>query len=264
VVGLSFSVALGAWLSIGAGNPASRAIHALADDAAFRDQAAEFFVDTLTEGTGGDADTVLTRNEAAVTAALSDLIGSPEFTRELNAISDSARRWFVDGDRASASISLKPVATLLVDTLEGVDPEFGMLRIGIVLLDDLNLAGDGGDSPQFAGILTATLAAVVVLLLVAAACAFGYARTAKSASGAASTAGGIVLGIGVLMTGAWFGATAAASAAASSQDEVVARTAIPIVAAAIASPFRTVGILWIVLGAVGLVAGTVLRRRPAA
>jgi hypothetical protein len=264
IVGLLFSVVLGAWLSIGAGNPATRAINALADDAAFRDQAATFFVDKLTEDSGGDADTVLTRNEAAVTAALSDLIGSPEFTRELDSISDSARRWFVDGDRASASISLKPVVAQMVDTLEGVDPEFGVLRIGIATLDDLDLAGDGGNSPQFGGILTAMLGAVVGLFLVAAACAFGYVRTARSAAGAASTSGGILLGIGVLMTGTWFAATTAASTAASSQDEAVARTAIPIVASALASPFRTVGILWIALGAAGLVAGAVLRRRPAA
>lgn len=264
VVGLLFSIALGVWLSVGAGNPATRAIHALADDAAFRDEAATFFVDKLTEDAGGDADAVLTRNEAAVMAALSDLIGTPEFTSELDSISDSARRWFVDGDRASASISLKPVVTQMVGTLEGVDPEFGALREGIASLDDLDLAGDGGNSPQFGGILTAMLGAVVGLFVVAAACAYGYARMARSAAGAATTAGGILLGIGILMAGAWFGATAAASSAASTQDEAVARTAIPIVASALASPFRTVGAVWLFLGIAGLVAGAVLRRRTAA
>ena len=264
LVGLLFSLALGAWLSIGAGNPATRAIHALADDAEFRDRAATFFVDKLTEDAGGDADAVLTRNEAAVTAALSDLIGSPEFTRELDSISDSARRWFVDGDRTAARISLKPVVTQMVGTLEGVDPEFGALRDGIATLDDFDLAGDGGSSPQFGGFLTALLAVVAGSFLVLAACAVGYARTARSAAGAASTGGGILLGIGALMTASWFAATTAASSVAGSQDEAVARTAIPIVASALASPFRTVGILWIALGAAGLVAGTVLRRRAAA
>jgi len=265
LIGVLFSVVLGAWLAIGVGNPATRAINALADDAVFRERAATDVVETLADNAGGSAfGVLLTRHKTDIVAALSDLTDKPEFTRELEGITDSARRWFVDGDPSTASFSLQPIASQLVDTLEGVDPEFGVLRVGVAFLPDVNLASDGRNSPRLRNFLSGLLIALVVLLVLLASCSFGLARNATSAAGASTTFGGILVGIGFFMIGIWFAALTTASSVALSRDEEIARTAIPIVASSLVSPLRTVGVAWIVIGVSGIVAGALLRRRAVA
>lgn len=260
LLALVFSLTLGVLFSVGTGNPATRAIHALTEDAEFRDEAARFFVDKLSEGAEGDATQVLTRNEAAVTAALADLIGSESFTSELDAISDSARAWFVDGDPASRRISVSGPVSQMVDSLEAVDPQFGALRDGLADLDRIDLGGDSGDSPELGRIIDVVLIATLVLLLLVAAAGTGYARVAVSSSGAMRTFGVLFASIGALLVAAWFAATTAVEAAASSQDEALARIAIPMAASAVVSPFRTLGATWLLVGA-GLVVASVVRGR---
>lgn len=264
ILALLFSLALGVLLSVGTGNPATRAIHALTEDAEFRDEAARFFVAKLSEGAEGDASQVLTRNEAAVTEVLADLIGSESFTSELDAISDSARRWFVDGDPASRRISIAPPVSQMVDSLAAVDPQFGALREGLADLDRLDLGGDGGDSPELGRIIDAVILATLALLALVAAAAAGYARVAASSSGAMRTFGAMFASIGALLVAAWFAATMAVEAAASSQDEALARIAIPTAVSAVASPIRTLGAAWLLVGAALVVASVVRGRRAAA
>lgn len=258
------SVALGVLFSVGTGNPATRAIHALTEDAEFRDEAARYFVDALSEGAEGDANAILTRNEAAVTAVLADLIGSEPFIDELDAISDSARRWFVDGDPASRRISIAPPVSRMVDALETVDPQFGALRAGLADLDRLDLGGDAGDSPKLGGIINTVILSTLALLALVVAAGAGYARVAASSSGAMRTFGVLAASSGVLLVGIWFAATRVVESVASSQDDALARIAIPTAASAVVAPFRTLGAASIVVGAVLVVAAVVRKRRAAA
>lgn len=264
VLATVFSLALGVLVSVGTGNPATRAIHALTEDAEFRDEAARFFVDKLSEGAEGDASQVLTRNEAAVTRVLADLIGSESFTAELDAISDSARRWFVDGDPASRRISVSEPVSQMVDSLEAVDPQFGALRDGLAELDRLDLGGDSGDSPTLGRIIDVVLLVTLALLALVVAAGAGYARVAASSSGAMRTFGFLFASIGALLVAAWFIATGAVESIASSQDDALARIAIPTAAAAVASPFRTLGAAWLLVGTALIVASVVRGRRAAA
>lgn len=264
ILALLFSLALGVLLSVGTGNPATRAIHALTEDAEFRDEAARFFVAKLSEGAEGDASQVLTRNEAAVTAVLADLIGSESFTSELDAISDSARAWFVDGDPASRRVSVLGPVSQMVDSLETVDPQFGALRDGLAGLDRLDLGGDGGDSPKLGRIIGVVLLATLALLVLVVATGAGYARVAASSSGAMRTFGVLFASTGALLIAVWFAATTAVESVASSQDEALARIAIPTAASAVVSPFRTLGAAWLLVGAALVVASVVRGRRAAA
>jgi len=260
---LVFALALGVLLSVGTGNPATRAIHALTEDPEFREEAARYFVDALSEGADGDASQFLSRNEAAVTAVLADLIGSESFTRELDAISESARAWFVDGDPASRRISIAPPVSQMVDVLERVDPQFGVLREGLADLDRLDLADDGADSPELGRIINIVLLVTLALLALLAAVGVGYARVAASANGATRTFGALAATIGVVLVGIWLVATRVAETAASAQDEALARIAIPTAAAAVVAPIRTLGTAWIVAGAALVVASVVRGRRGA-
>lgn len=264
VLAVVLSVALGVLLSVGTGNPATRAIHALTEDPEFRDEAARFFVDKLSDGADGDAGQILTRNEAAVTAVLADLIGSESFTDELDAISDSARRWFVDGDPASRRISVSGPVSQMVDSLEAVDPQFGALRDGLADLDRLDLGGDSGDSPELGRIIDVVLLVTLALLVLVAAAGTGYARVAASSSGAMRTFGVLFASIGALLVAGWFIVTTAVESAASSQDDALARIAIPTAASAVVSPFRTLGAAWLLVGAALVVASVARGRRAAA
>ena len=264
VLAIVFSLALGVLISVGTGNPATRAIHALTEDPEFRDEAAAFFVDKLSEGAEGDASLILTRNEAAVTAVLAGLIGSESFTTELDAISDSARRWFVDGDPASRRISVAAPVAQMVDSLETVDPQFGALRDGLAELERIDLGGDSGTSPELGRIIDIVLVATLALLALVVATGAGYARMAASSRGATRTFGILAASCGALLVGVWFAAVRIVESAASSQDEALARIAIPTAASAVASPFRTLGAAWIVVGAALVVASVVRGRRAAA
>ena len=51
------------WLSLGVGNPAKRVVHSLSESEAFRDEAARFFVEKLSEDAGSDVAAAGTWND---------------------------------------------------------------------------------------------------------------------------------------------------------------------------------------------------------
>lgn len=248
------------WLSLGVGNPAKRVVHSLSESEAFRDEAARFFVEKLSEDAGSDATAVLDLKSGDIEQALSDLLGNEDFVRELDSISDSAYGWFVDGDSASASVSVRPAVEQLIDTLGVVDPRFDELRQGVATLDDLNFAGNDNESPRlgrFLSMLSFGVAAVFVLTMVF---AFGYAWAASSSRSALRFATWLLGASALLLSGLWFGVNRAVDTVAADQSEALARVALPLVASALTAPFRIVGVICLA-GAVGTLLAMVRRRQ---
>lgn len=236
-------IGVAGWLSVGVGNPANRVIHALSDSERFRDEAARFVVEKLSEDSGTDATAVLDSKGEAVNQALSDLLGDEAFVRELDTMSDSAYEWFVNGDKQAASISIRPAVGQMVDTLSTVDPLFTELRSGLNDIEDVSLAGDDGTSPRLGRYLSTFSLGLLVLLLVMASAAFGYVRSAKSPRAALKFAASLLAVGSVLLLGLWFAANRVAESVATSQDEVIGRIALPIVASTLTAPFRWLGIV---------------------
>jgi hypothetical protein len=239
-------IGVAGWLSVGVGNPANRVIHALSDSERFRDEAARFFVEKLSEDSGTDATAVLDSKGEAVNQALSDLLGNEAFVRELDTMSDSAYEWFVNGDRQAASISIRPAVGQMVDTLSMVDPLFAELRSGLNDIEDVNLAGDDGTSPRLGRYLSTFSLGLIGVFLVSVLAALGYVRAARSPRGALKLAVSLLAVCSALLLGPWFAANRMADSVATSQDEVIGRIALPIVASTVTAPFRWLGIVCLV------------------
>ena len=239
VLCLSFST----WLSLGVGNPAKRAVHSLSESEAFRDEAARFFVEKLSEDAGSDATAVLDEKGDDIKQALSDLLGNEDFVSELDSISDSAYGWFVDGDSASANISVRPAVEQMIDTLGSVDSRFDTLRQGVAELDDLNLAGNDNESPRLGRFLSMLSIGVAVVFVLTLLFAFGYARAATSSRAALRFATWLLGACALLSLGLWFGANRAAEMVAADQNEALARIALPLVASSLTAPFRSLGLV---------------------
>ncbi|MEY2610271.1 MAG: hypothetical protein RLZZ128_920 [Actinomycetota bacterium] len=259
---LVFSVTLPTWLSVGTGSPASKTVTALTEDKEVRDEAARFFIEKLTEDASAEDLARFDELESTISAKLDELVANDEFMAKVGDVSDEVYDFFVNGIDETQVVEAKAVVSDLVDALVEVDPEFANLQQEVNDWKGLELEpmDDGPDLKSIKDGLNTLFWVALILTLATGAL---YTRWSRSKRGALLFVGITVLVLGVIDLVA---AGAVRSAIVSSVDETdrFANAAVPVVADSLLSPFRTVGVAWVVLGVMSIVSGVVLGRRTKA
>jgi hypothetical protein len=256
---LVLSVTLPTWLSVGTGNPASKTVTALTENKEVRDEAARFFIEKLTEDASAEDLARFDELEATISTKLDELVANDEFMTKVGDVSDEVYDFFVNGIDETQVVEAKAVVSDLVDALAEVDPEFANLQQEVTDWKGLELEpNDGG--PDLKSIKDGLNTLFWVALLLTLAAGALYARWSRSKRGALLFVGITVLVLGMIDLVA---AGAVRSAVVSSVDETdrFANAAIPVVADSLLSPFRTVGVAWVVIGVLSVVSGVVVGRR---
>ncbi len=256
---LVFSVTLPTWLSVGTGNPAGETVTALTKDKEFRDEAARFFIEKLTEDAPTEDLALFDELEATITGKLDELVANDEFMSKVGDVSDEIYDYFVNGIDETKVVEAKAIVSDVVDALVEVDPEFSDLKQNIDDWEGLELEpiDDGPDIKSIKDGLNTLFWLSLFFILVSGAL---YARWSRSKRGALLFVGITVIVLGVIDLVA---AGAVRSAVVSSVDETdrFASAAVPVVADSLLSPFRTVGTTWVILGVVSIISAVIIGHR---
>lgn len=259
---LVLSITLPTWLSVGVGNPAGETVTALTKDKEFRDEAARFFIEKLTEDAPTEDLALFDELETTITEKLDELAENDEFMAKVDGISDEIYDFFVNGVDETKVVEAKAVVSDVVDALVAVDPEFSDLKQNVDEWEGLALEpiDDGPDIKSIKNSLNSLFWLALILTLITGVL---YARWSRSKRGALLFVGITVIVLGVIDLVA---AGAVRSVAVSSVDETdrFANAAVPVVADSLLSPFRTVGTVWVVIGVVSIISGVVIGRRAKA
>jgi len=256
---LVLAVTLPTWLSVGTGNPAGETVTALTKDKEFRDEAARFFIEKLTDDAPTEDLALFDELETTITDKLDELAANDEFMSKVGDVSDEIYDFFVNGIDETKVVEAKAIVSDVVDALVEVDPEFSDLKQNIDDWEGLELEPIN-DGPDIKSINDGLNNLFWLSLLLTLATGVLYARWSRSKRGALMFVGitVVILGIIDLVT-----AGAVRSAVVSSVDETdrFANAAVPVVADSLLSPFRTVGMVGVVVGLMSIVAGVVVGRR---
>lgn len=259
---LVLSITLPTWLSVGAGNPAGRTVTALTKNKEVRDEAARFFIEKLTDGASPEDLARFDELETTISGKLDELVANDEFMAQVDNISDEVYDFFVNGIDETQIVEAQAVVGDLVDALVEVDPEFANLKQEVDDWKGLELepVTDGPDLKSLKQSLNSTFWVALFLTLVAGVL---YARWSRSRRGMLLFLGITVTILGIIDLVA---AGAVRSAVVGTVDETdrFANAAVPVVADSLLSPFRTVGIAWLVLGIGSIIGGIVIGRRARA
>ena len=250
------------WLSVGRGDPATRTVVALANDQQFRYEAANFFVEKLSEDAAVSDLPKFAELETAINTSLDELVKDEEFMSKVKNISGELYDFFIDGAKELKVIAAQDVVSDVVDALVEVDPRFAPLQEQVSTWKGLELE-PMNDAPDFKAIKNslaivfwASLALTIILGAL-------YLRWARSRSGAL-----LFVGIPLFILGFMnvIAASSVRSAVVSAvdTDSAIATAAVPVVARSVLSPFHTVGIIWIALGVIAIISAIVLLRRSRA
>lgn len=256
---LVLSITLPTWLSVGTGNPAGRTVTALTKDKEFRDEAARYFIEQLTENASAEELAKFDELQTTITTKLDELAANDEFMSKVSEISDEIYDFFVNGIDETKIVEAKAVAQDVVAALGEVDPEFKNLEKEVDDWKGLELKpmDDGPDLKSIKDALNTAFWAAAFLTL---ATGLLYLLFARSLRG-----GLLFLGITTFILGVidLVAAGAVRSAVVSSIDETdrLANAAVPVAADSLLGPFRTVGTLWVVIGVVAVVSGIIVGRR---
>ncbi len=259
---LVLSITLPTWLSVGTGNPAGKTVTALTKDKEFRDEAARYFIEQITENASGEELARFDELESTITTKLDELAANDEFMAKVSDISDEIYDFFVNGIDETKIVEAKAVAQDVIAALGDVDPEFKNLEKEVDDWKGLELEpmNDGPDLKSIKDVLNTAFWVAAFLTL---ATGLLYLLFARSLRG-----GLLFLGITTFILGVidLFAAGAVRSAVVSSIDETdrLANAAVPVAADSLLGPFRTVGTLWVAIGVVAVVAGIIVGRRQRA
>lgn len=253
------SITLPTWLSVGTGNPASKTVTALTKDKEVRDEAARFFIEKLTEDASASDLARFDELESTISEKLDELVANEEFMSKVGDVSDEIYDFFVNGIDETKVVEAKAVVGDLVNALAEVDPEFSNLKKEVDDWKGLELEpmNDGPDLKSIKDSLNSVFWLALVLTLIT---GLLYSRWSRSRRGMLLFLGITVTILGIIDLVA---AGAVRSAVVSTVDETdrFANAAVPVVADSLLSPFRTVGIIWLVLGVGSIVAGIIVGRR---
>lgn len=253
---LFLTVTLPTWLSVGRGDPATRTVVALANDQEFRYEAANFFVEKLSEDATVADLPKFAELETAINASLDELVKNEEFMAKVKNISGELYDFFIDGAKELKVIAAQDVVTDVVDALVEVDPRFAPLQEQVGTWKGLELE-PMEDAPDFKGIKNSLAIVFWVSLALTIILGALYLRWARSRSGAL-----LFIGIPLFILGLMnvIAASSVRSAVVSGvdTDSAITTAAVPVVARSVLSPFRTVGIIWIALGVIAIIGAIVL------
>ena len=240
-------VVTGVWSMAASGNPVTSIAHSLLRDTEFRDTLGLEFVRKLSkEATGAEKD-LFTKKGKEISAAVSNLLGQPEFQLEVDKISSDVYNFFETRSKKSTSIDIKPIADMTLTALTQVDKQFSILKKEISKLKPIELKPQtsGPDITQIRKILNLSFYGILALFILV---NILYFRYAKSVRGALRIAGSqfIYMGVSALAINI-VGNLSIGNFAAKNSEELI-KVAIPIVARQELGIFNTLGIAGVLAG----------------
>ena len=256
------SIIMPTWLSVGAGNPAGKTVTALTKNKDVRDEAARFFIEKLTEGASAEDLARFDELETTISDKLDELVANDEFMAKVSDVSDEVYDFFVNGIDQTQVVQAQAVVSDLVDALVEVDPKFENLKAEVNDWKGLELEpiNDGPDLKALKDSLNSTFWAALVLTIISGVL---YARWSRSRRGMLLFLGITVTILGIIDLVA-AGAIRSAVIGTVDESDRFANAAVPIVADSLLSPFRTIGILWLVVGIGSIIGGVIVGRRTSA
>jgi hypothetical protein len=232
---------------------------ALVKDQEFRYEAANFFVEKLSEDAENPDLPRFDLLENAINTKLDELVEDEEFMNKVKNISGDVYDFFITGAKELKVIAAQDVVSDIVDALVEVDPKFAPLQEQVSTWKGLELE-PMEDAPDFKAIKNSLAVVFWVSLGLTLILGVLYLRWSRSPKGGLLFVGIPLFILGVMNVIA-AGSIRSAVTSAVDTDDALAQAAVPVVASSVLKPFRTVGIIWILFGVIAIVTAIVLWRR---
>ena len=238
------------WLSVGRSNPISGVTNSLLTNTPFKIEAGQYFVTKMKKDASGDELKLLQTKGDQVATTLTVLLNAPQFKSNVDGITNQVYDYYILGSEKAKSISVKPLATLAINALVSVDPQFKKLQKEIDKIKpiDLKPKTNGPDLKQIHSLLNFGFILISFLLLIL---IFIYAIFARKRTGFLRTIGIYFIYIGLLDIAIHTVGIAISNHQIKTMTDDLARTAVPIVITRLASPLMTIGISLLILGIIG-------------
>ncbi len=240
------------WMSVGHSNPINGVTHVLLSNSPFKTTAGQYFVTQLKEDASGKELILLNMKETQISTAITDLLSAPEFKTNVASITTQIYNYYILGSEQAKTISVKPIAVQALSAITQVDPQFKRLQKEIDKIKPIALEPitNGPDLKQIHSSLNLAFTLISLLLLVL---MLLYAVFARKRNGFSRTVGSVFLYIGVLDIAIHAVGTAIANSQIKTISDDLVRAAAPIVIAQLLSPLMTIGIVFSILGVIGVV-----------
>lgn len=239
------------WISIGNSNPIQTITHALLDNLEFKKTAGEYFVAQMKKDASGAELAILKKKGSQISTAVTDQLSTPEFMTNLDLATSQIYNYYVLGSLEAKTVSVRPIAMEVFKAFTKVDPQFKRLQNEIDRIKPIDLKRDPNvpDLKKIHSLLalafTVNSALIFILLLF-------YLFAARSKNGFFRTTGIIFLNIGAIDIAVRAIGVAIANDKIKTITNELAKVAAPIVLTEITKPLLTLGILFLLLGALGV------------
>ncbi len=251
------------WMSVGRSNPINSVTHALSSNSPFKTAVGQYFVTKLKEDASGKELILLNKKETQISTAVTNLLSAPEFKTNIDNITTQIYNYYILGSKQAKTISVKPIAVQALRAFTHVDPQFKRLqkeidKIKPIALPELPIT-NGPDLKQIHSSLKQihsslnlafTLISLLLLVLI-----LLYAVFARNRNVFFRTVGFVFLYIGVPSLVIHAVGTAIANSQIKTISDDLVRAAAPIVISQLLSPRMTIGIVFSILGVIGVVLG---------
>lgn len=232
----------GVYLAVGKSNPAPKIAHSLLAKNEFRDAAANKLIESISKDTKG-AEALLFKNKGKeIRVALSDAMGTKAFEDEVVGITHKAYDFYVDGDIQSATIDIRPIASMALTAISKVNPLFSLAEDQIKDIAPIALKSSKSDVnlKQIKNGFTGLVFVLWIGFILFSGLYWRFASNLHNGLKFAGIQSAVFAVISILI---YLIGSAAGSSIASKSADALPQIAIPIVAKAVISPFLTLGVL---------------------
>ena len=232
----------GVYLAVGKSNPAPKIAHSLLAKSEFRDAAANKLIESISKDSKGVEALLFKANGKEIRVALSDAMGTKAFEDEIVGITHKAYDFYVDGDSQSATIDIRPIASMALTAISKVNPLFSLAKDQIKDIAPIDLKSGDSDinlvqiKKEFTGLVFVLWIGFILFTAL-------YWRFASNLHNGLKFAGIQSAVFAVISILIYLIGSAAGSSIASKSTDALPQIAIPIVAKAVISPFLTLGVL---------------------
>ncbi|MCX6425583.1 MAG: hypothetical protein NTV47_02335 [Actinobacteria bacterium] len=232
----------GVYLAVGKSNPAPKIAHFLLAKSEFRDAAANKLIESISKDTKGAEALLFKAKGKEIRVALSDAMGTKAFEDEVVGITHKAYNFYVDGDSQSATIDIRPIASMALTAISKVNPLFSLAKDQIKDIAPIDLKSGDSDinlvqiKKEFTGLVFVLWIGFILFSAL-------YWRFASNLHNGLKFAGIQSAVFAVISILIYLIGSAAGSSIASKTTDALPQIAIPIVAKAVISPFLTLGVL---------------------
>lgn len=246
-----FAILFGAWWAIGRTSGVEGVASSLIANEQVRTGVAEKLIDQVTNGAGSDIKTVVAEKKDLLVKAVSDALASPEISAETKKIIDDVYGYFT-GEKTNAEIDVKVLIKPILQSMSSVDPAFKADDIDTSTIEPIKL-GEDGNTPNLAPFKSILAVAVFSLFLLLVLSIFGLAKFTKTKNHFVGVIGWQFSVIGILLIAIFLSVPVVIKSIASTANDALVSSALPVIAQSALGMFRLEGILLLIVGLIGII-----------